>query len=63
MNRTVPYLFFLIIPIFFTFSLSAQKAEENMEKSTIKTDFSDRKAIIETIENFLYRRPYGKYHS
>ncbi len=52
MNRTLPYLFFLMIPLFFTFSLSAQKTAENMEKSTIKTDFSDRKAIIETIENF-----------
>ena len=52
MNRTLPYLFYLLLPVFFTFSLSAQKAKENFENPTIKTDFSDRKAIIETIENF-----------
>ncbi len=52
MKRTSQYLFCLIISVFFTLSLSAQKIEESVEKSTIETDFSDRKAIIETIENF-----------
>ena len=52
MKRTLPYPLFLIIVFFFTFSLSAQKTEESIEKSNIELDFSDRKAIIETIENF-----------
>lgn len=52
MKRTLQYLFCLVIPVFFTFSLSAQKMEESIEKSSIETDFTDRKAIIETIENF-----------
>ncbi len=52
MKRTLQYLFCLVIPVFFTFSLSAQKMEESIKESSIETDFTDRKAIIETIENF-----------
>ena len=52
MKRTIQYLFYLILPVFFTSSLSAQKVEEIIKESTIEKDFSDRKSIIETIENF-----------
>ncbi len=52
MKPTLPCLSTLIILVFFTFSLSAQKTEEGIERTTLELDFSDRKAIIETIENF-----------
>ena len=42
----------LMLVLLFTCSLSAQKKEKNSEVTPIETDFSDRKAIIETIENF-----------
>ena len=41
-----------LILIIFTSSLSAQEIEKNSGESTLKTDFSDRQAIIKTIENF-----------
>ncbi len=46
------FLCFLIISIFFISSLSAQKSEKSIQKQTLSTKFSDRNAIIETIENF-----------
>jgi len=52
MKRTLQYLLLLILPVCFISSLSAQKNVEDAEKSVIDKDFSDRKAIIETIENF-----------
>ncbi len=52
MKKTLQYLIYLMIPVFFTFSLSAQNVEKSIKEATIETDFSDRKAIIETIENF-----------
>ncbi len=42
----------LLVFILFTSSLSAQKTEKSSEESTLEKDFSDRQAIIKTIENF-----------
>lgn len=52
MKRTLPYLLILLLSVCFIFSLSAQKNVTSTENSILETDFSDRKAIIETIENF-----------
>ena len=52
MNHTVPSLLSLLIFALFTCSLSAQKIEESPIESTSETDFSDRQAIMKTIENF-----------
>jgi len=52
MKRTLQYLLCLTIPVFFIFSLSAQELENSNTASKIEADFTDRKAIIETIENF-----------
>jgi len=35
-----------------TFSIAAQEIDKSSKRNTSKTDFSDRQAIIETIENF-----------
>ncbi len=43
---------FLPLLLLFTFSLSAQNATEQSKKSTLETDFSDRKDILKAIENF-----------
>lgn len=48
------YLFFPILFFnLFTTSLYAQKTEKNIEDSSLKIDFSDRKAIIQTTEFFF----------
>lgn len=40
------------IAILLTFSVSGQEMLENSEKSSLEIDFTDRQAIIKTIENF-----------
>ena len=52
MKRVSLFLVCLVIPALFVFSLSAQKAEEKTIESILQPDFSDRKAVIKTIENF-----------
>jgi len=52
MKRVSLFLVCLVIPALFVFSLSAQKAEEKTTESILQPDFSDRKAVIKTIENF-----------
>ena len=42
----------LFVFVLFTPSLSAQETEESSDESTLQTDFSDRQAILKTIENF-----------
>lgn len=44
--------FFLILFSFCISSLSAQDVTEDSEETKTETDFSDRKAILKTIENF-----------
>ena len=42
----------LLILFFFSTSLSAQKMEEPSKEAISATDFSDRQAVLKTIENF-----------
>ena len=51
-KQTLQRLPVLIIAVLFTLSLSAQKKVEHLEAATMKIDFSDREAIIKTIEDF-----------
>jgi len=51
-QKTSKNLIFLFLSFTLTFSLSAQKTNESLKETSIETDFSDRKAIIKTIENF-----------
>ncbi len=52
MKRILKYILFLILPFCALFPLSAQKNLQNIENSIKEKDFTDRKEIIETIENF-----------
>lgn len=52
MKQPLQYLFCLLILVMFTPSLIAQKTEINAEENTTEIDFSDRQAIINTINNF-----------
>jgi len=52
MKKSFLSLLSLLILILFTSSLFAQKIEKSSKESTLKTDFSDRQAILKTIENF-----------
>lgn len=42
----------ILILVLYSSSLCAQTMQEKMKKPVIETDFSDRDAIIKTIENF-----------
>ena len=44
--------FLYLIAILLTFSVSGQEIFENSEKTSLEIDFTDRQAIIKTIENF-----------
>lgn len=52
MKKSLQSLLPLLILILFNFSLFAQEADKNSEEPSIEIDFSDRKAILKTIENF-----------
>ena len=52
MKPTLQHLLLIILLSCMSSSLSAQKNMINSEEEAIETDFTDRKAIIETIENF-----------
>lgn len=52
MKSSIQSTFVFLILTLFTSSLYAQ-AEKNSTESTLKTDFSDRQAIITTTENFF----------
>lgn len=52
MKQTVHFLFCLLAIFLCTSSVSAQKTAEIVGVSTIDIDFSDRQAILKTIENF-----------
>jgi hypothetical protein len=43
---------FILVFSLFSILIFAQKDENNSKENTLKTDLSDRKAIIKTIENF-----------
>lgn len=51
MKHPLQLIFYLFI-LLFTSPLSAQEAEANPAETSTKTDFSDRQAILKTIENF-----------
>lgn len=44
--------FYSLVLVLLTTSLSAQNSEVASEELSMETDFSDRKAILKTIENF-----------
>ncbi len=52
MKRSFRNLFCLMISVLFMFSLSAQEVKESGKEAKIEIDFSDRKAIMETIKDF-----------
>ena len=46
------YLILFFLPFFYSAAISAQEKVTNTEEAIPDSDFSDRKAIIETIKNF-----------
>ena len=52
MKLPFQFLFYLSIFVLFTSSLSAQQTEESAEVASTVPDFSDRQAVLKTIENF-----------
>jgi len=52
MKKSLQYPLSLIIALFLSCSLSAQSIKDGVKKSTTEADFSDRKAVLETIKNF-----------
>lgn len=53
LKSLLPFLLFFIVPVLFTCSISAQKTDNNKQASTLVSDFSDRQAVIESVENFF----------
>ena len=52
MKQSLTSFLFLITFALLAFSVSGQEMLENSEKSSLEIDFTDRQAIIKTIENF-----------
>ena len=52
MKQSPLFYLSLVVFVLFSLSLSAQETREPSDSSTLQTDFSDRKAILKTIENF-----------
>lgn len=53
LKQPLQSLFLFVLSMLFTVSITAQEADKKVETTTtIQTDFSDRQAILKTIENF-----------
>lgn len=52
MKNSIFTLLFCFFASIITSSISAQEIDKNSRENTLETDFSDRQAIIKTIENF-----------
>lgn len=52
LQQSTKYLAILAISMFFMLPLSAQSTDKNLEQASGNTEFTDRQAIIKTIENF-----------
>mgnify|MGYP000674510567 CR=1 FL=1 len=51
-RKTLKYLMLFLSFFAATYALSAQETTERLEQIKLEADFSDRKAILNTIENF-----------